>query len=155
MQPPLRAAAAQWVACLHRCCRNLTRAEHTLPSVNTLTAPAVHTLPHSRTPVPPPTRLSGAGVSGLSKPSAKRLRVNVSKVKEEMVADGLDSAGGYEYLRQPTDLVVLGKVRLTPAARDIQVRGAQRDHGAVRRGEGGTAGPWGGEEGGACGVGVL
>jgi hypothetical protein len=38
------------------------------------------------------------------------------------VADGLDSAGGYEYLRQPTDLVVLGKVRLTPAARDIQVR---------------------------------
>jgi hypothetical protein len=50
----------------------------------------------------------------------------VSKVKEEMVADGLDSAGGYEYLRQPTDLVVLGKVRLTPAATDIQVRGRSR-----------------------------
>lgn len=34
----------------------------------------------------------------------------------------MDSAGGYEYLRQPTDLVVLGKIQLTPAARGIQVQ---------------------------------
>lgn len=65
--------------------------------------------------------------------SPKRLRVSVGKVKEDLVAGGLDSAGGYEYLRQPTDLVVLGKVTLAPAAQDIQVK--------TGRGGGGTG--WG------------
>lgn len=66
--------------------------------------------------------------------SPKRLRVSVGKVKEDLVARGLDSAGGFEYLRQPTDLVVLGKVTLAPAAQDIQVKtGGATGWGAVGR----------------------
>jgi hypothetical protein len=61
----------------------------------------------------------------------------VKEVARELVADGLDSAGGYEYLRQPTDLVVLGKIQLTPAARGIQVQDSKGFGGRLDGMEGG------------------
>lgn len=87
--------------------------------------------------------------SGGGPPGGKRLRISVKEVARELVADGLDSAGGYKYLRQPTDLVVLGKIQLTPAARSIQVcvcfgvGGRGRAEGGMRvaRGRGGNKVP--------------
>jgi hypothetical protein len=86
----------------------------------------------------------------------------MTQLREGMLADGLDASGGFEYLRQPTDLVVLGRIQLTPAALAIQV-GVDDDSvcfgGGVVKGAGGDSGwhvegGWGGAWGCmACGEG--
>jgi hypothetical protein len=89
-------------------------------------------------------RPTGAGAAGSTKGSPKRLRVNMSQLREGMLAAGLDAAGCYEYLRQPTDMVVLGRIQLTPAALAIQVCGGSGGRGCVE-------GVWSSKHGGfAC-----
>lgn len=72
-------------------------------------------------PSPPFPLCVSSGLAGGSPSKGKKLRLSMASVKAELVAGGINSAGAYEYLRQPTDLVVLGKIRLTPAAQHIKV----------------------------------